>query len=79
MLKFREENTFTLDLFQNQKDKTLEYQMWVRRIMMVSSTSQIPYDSLWQMTETEFRIVEELSREILNKKKENRDSLIGNS
>lgn len=62
--------TFTLDLHLDIERKAEEYEMWVKRIYAVSSTLSIPYDSMWQMTEHEFLILEGLANEKLRRAQE---------
>lgn len=60
----------TFDLHLDLEQKAEEFDLWVRRIFAVSSTLSIPYDSLWQMTEHEFLILESLAKEELSRREE---------
>lgn len=66
----------TLDLHLDPEQKGEEFDMWVRRIYAVSSTLSIPYDSLWQMTEHEFIILENLAKEELDRREKRQQEML---
>lgn len=66
----------TLDLHLDPEYKAEEYEMWVKRIYFVSSTLSIPYDSIWQMTEYEFSIFENLAKEELDKREKKQQEIL---
>ena len=65
----------TFDLHLELEQKAEEFDLWVRRIFTVSSTLSIPSDSLWQMTEHEFLILEGLAKEELDRREQRRQEL----
>jgi len=68
----------TFDLFIDSDKKAEEFDLWVRRIYLVSSTLSIPYDSLWQMPEHEFLIMENLAKSELDKREKKQQELLNN-
>lgn len=66
--------TFDLHLSPNLKSE--EYELWVNRVYTVSSTLNIPYDSIWQMTEYEFLIFENIAKETIDKRQQKQQELI---
>ena len=65
----------TFDLHLELEQKAEEFDLWVRRIFTVSSTLSIPYDSLWQMTEHEFLILEGLAKEEVDRREQRQQEL----
>ena len=65
----------TFDLHLELEQKAEEFDLWVRLISTVSSTLSIPYDSLWQMTEHEFLILEGLAKEELDRREKRQQEL----
>lgn len=65
----------TFDLHLELEQKAEEFDLWVRRIFTVSSTLSISYDSLWQMTEHEFLILEGLAKEELDRREKRQQEL----
>lgn len=66
----------TFDLHLSPNLKSDEYELWVNRVFTVSSTLNIPYDSIWQMTEYEFLIFENLTKETLEKREKKSQELL---
>lgn len=66
----------TFDLHYSEQHKAEGYKIWVRRIYAVASILHFSYSELWDLSEQEFLVLEELSQEIVRKQKEARQQLL---
>lgn len=63
------------DLHYKNEDKADAFKMWVRRVYLVASTLSLSYKELWELPEQEFLILEQISDEIIKKKREAQEQM----
>ena len=66
----------TFDLHLSSDLKSDEYELWVKRIYAVSSTLNISYETLWNIPEYEFLILENISKETIDKRQQRQQELL---
>jgi hypothetical protein len=66
----------TFDLHYKNETKSEAFKIWVKRIYLVASTLNLSYKELWELPEQEFLVLEEISDEVIKKKKENQEKLL---
>jgi hypothetical protein len=66
----------TFDLHYPNEKKSDAFKTWVRRIYLVASTLNLSYNELWELPEQEFLVLEEISEEVIKKKKEAQEKLL---
>ena len=68
----------TFDLHYPNEQKAEAFKLWVRRIYIVASTLSLSYKELWDLPEQEFLVLEQISDEIIKRKKEEQDRIKNN-
>lgn len=66
----------TFDLHYTEKYKAKSLQIWIKRIYSVASILHFNYECLWDISEQEFIVLEELAREVIEKQKEAKQRLL---
>lgn len=65
------------DLYDTPKE--LEFKYWVKRVHFVASVLGYDYFKLWQIPEYEFKILEQLAKDEIKKRKEKLDEIRKNN
>lgn len=66
----------TFDLHYPNDKKSEAFKTWVKRVYLVASTLNLSYKELWELPEQEFLVLEEISEEVIKKRKENQEKLL---
>ncbi len=66
----------TFDLHYSNDKKPEVYRMWVRRIYSVANTLGMSYSELWELSEQEFLVLEELAKEVQESREQQRKEIL---